>query len=91
MKVDYLFLDKFINNSSDSPSLSFLWFYSTHYNYYFPAFSKLFESIIGAKFYEASFFGQDSIQGKKKYGAPHYRLLKKKFNKDNSGNYVMPE
>ena len=30
------FLDKFTNNSSDSPSLSFLWFYSTHYNYYFP-------------------------------------------------------
>ena len=30
------FLDKFTNNKSDSPSLSFLWFYSTHYNYYFP-------------------------------------------------------
>ena len=30
------FLDKFTNNTSDSPSLSFLWFYSTHYNYYFP-------------------------------------------------------
>ena len=30
------FLDKFTSNSSDSPSLSFLWFYSTHYNYYFP-------------------------------------------------------
>ena len=63
--------------------------FTDNYNYYFPAFSKMFESIIGAKFYEASFFGQDSIQGKKKYGAPHYRLLKKKFNKDNSGNYVI--
>ena len=30
------FLDKFTSNTSDSPSLSFLWFYSTHYNYYFP-------------------------------------------------------
>ena len=30
------FLDKFTNNTSDSPNLSFLWFYSTHYNYYFP-------------------------------------------------------
>ena len=30
------FLNKFINNTSDSPNLSYLWFYSTHYNYYFP-------------------------------------------------------
>jgi membrane-anchored protein YejM (alkaline phosphatase superfamily) len=30
------FLDKFTNNTSDSPNLSYLWFYSTHYNYYFP-------------------------------------------------------
>ena len=59
------------------------------YNYYFPAFSKMFENIIGPKFYEASFFGQDSIQGKKRYGEPHYRLLKKQFNKEDNGNYVI--
>ena len=30
------FLDKFTNNASNAPNLSYLWFYSTHYNYYFP-------------------------------------------------------
>ena len=29
--------------------------------------------------YEASFFGQNYIQGKKRYGKPHYRLLKKEL------------
>ena len=29
--------------------------------------------------YEASFFGQDFVKGKKRYGKPHYRLLKKSF------------
>ena len=63
--------------------------FTDDYNYFFPAFSKLFEGIIGMTYYEASFFGQDSIQGEKRYGAPHYRLLKKKFATENSGNYVI--
>ena len=44
-------------------------------NYYFPLFTDLFTN----NFYEAKFFGQDSIRGQIKYGEPHYRLLKKKF------------
>ena len=36
------------------------------HRYYFPIFGK---------YYEANFFGQDSIMGKKKFGSPHYRLL----------------
>ena len=63
--------------------------FTDDYNYYFPAFNKMFENIIGTTHYEASFFGQDSIQGKKRYGAPHYRLLKKKFKKENLGNYII--
>jgi membrane-anchored protein YejM (alkaline phosphatase superfamily) len=30
------FLEKFTNKTSNAPNLSYLWFYSTHYNYYFP-------------------------------------------------------
>jgi len=59
------------------------------YNYYFPALNKMFGPIFGEKYYEASFFGQDSIKGIKRFGAPHYRLLKKKFEIENSGNYVI--
>ncbi len=78
------FKDMNNNGTYDSSEL-----FTDNYNYYSPAFSKLFEGIIGATYYEASFFGQDSIQGKKKYGAPHYRLLKKKFENENLGNYVI--
>ena len=80
--------EKFIdenNNAVYDESESF----ADSYDYYFPAFSKMFENIIGVKYYEASFFGQDSIQGKKRYGEPHYRLLKKQFNKEDNGNYVI--
>ena len=78
------FIDENNNTIYDESEL-----FDDSYNYYFPAFSKMFESIIGPKFYEASFFGQDSIQGKKRYGEPHYRLLKKQFNKEDNGNYVI--
>jgi len=30
------FLDKFTSKTTQEPNLSYLWFYSTHYNYYFP-------------------------------------------------------
>ena len=46
--------EKFIdenNNAAYDESESF----TDSYDYYFPAFSKMFESIIGPKFYEASF------------------------------------
>ena len=28
-------------------------------------------------------------EGKKKYGEPHYRLLKKQYNEENNGNWVL--
>ena len=56
------FIDENNNTIYDESEL-----FDDSYNYYFPAFSKMFERIIGQKFYEASFFGQDSIQGKKRY------------------------
>jgi len=78
------FIDENGNEFYDESEL-----FTDSYNYYFPAFSKMFESIIGPTYYEASFFGQDSIQNKKRYGTPHYRLLKKKFKLENMGNYVI--
>ena len=54
--------------------------FTDEHNYYFPVFGK---------YYEANFFGQDSIMGKKKFGSPHYRILKESFNKQNNGNYVI--
>ena len=63
--------------------------FTDNQQYYFPAFSKMFGNIIGHKYYEASFFGQDSVQGKKKYGEPHYRILKKQFKNQQKSNYVI--
>ena len=54
-------------------------------HYYYPLFKKIFKNAE----YEASFFGQNYIQGKKRYGKPHYRLLKKEFKNLDSGNFVM--
>ena len=50
------FLDKFTNNTSDSPNLSYLWFYSTHYNYY--ASSDVYNIHINftTNFFEYTFF-----------------------------------
>ena len=42
-------------------------------------YSPLFTDLLTNNFYEAKFFGQETIDGKIKYGEPHYRLLKKKF------------
>ena len=39
------FLKNFVNNNN-KPSLSYLWFYSTHYNYYFPESFGKFEPYI---------------------------------------------
>ena len=72
------------NGAYDSSEL-----FTDSYNYYFPALNKMFGPVFGEKYYEASFFGQDSINGNKRFGAPHYRLLKKKFKIENSGNYVI--
>jgi len=55
--------------------------------YYSPLFTDLFTN----HFYDAKFFGQDSVMGKIKYGEPHYRLLKKKFELENNGDFlIMP-
>ena len=58
-------------------------------HYYFPALSDLFGGIFYTKYYEAKFFGQDSIRGEKKYGQPNYRILQKSYKKQNTGNFVI--
>jgi len=55
------------------------------YQYYYPLFRKIFKN----SDYEASFFNQEYIKGKKRYGKPHYRLLKKEFENSGKGNFVM--
>ena len=57
--------------------------------YYFPALSDLFGGIFYNKYYEAKFFGQDSVRGNKKYGKPNYRILQKSYKKQNAGNFVI--
>ena len=54
-------------------------------NYYSPLLTDLFTN----NFYEAKFFGQDSIRGQIKYGEPHYRLLKNDFQLEDNNNYVI--
>jgi microcin C transport system permease protein len=58
-------------------------------HYYFPAVSDLFGGIFYNKYYEAKFFGQDSVRGLKKYGKPNYRILQKSYKKQNTGNFVI--
>ena len=58
-------------------------------HYYFPALSDLFGGIFYTKYYEAKFFGQDSVRGLKKYGKPNYRILQKSYKKQNTGNFVI--
>ena len=53
--------------------------------FYFPLFRKTFKN----SDYEATFFGQDYIKGKKRYGKPNYRLLKKSFNESRNGNFII--
>tara|TARA_B100000700_G_scaffold280813_2_gene330988 strand:+ start:1109 stop:2287 length:1179 start_codon:yes stop_codon:yes gene_type:complete len=53
--------------------------------YYFP----LINSILSYDDLEAKDLGQFEIKGKKKYGQPHYRLLKKQYEKENNGNWVL--
>ena len=48
-KWDEMMVEKFLNNfvnENRKPSFSFLWFYSTHYNYYFPDSFGKFEPYI---------------------------------------------
>ena len=53
--------------------------------YYLP----LINSIISYDNLEAKDLGQFEIKGKKKYGQPHYRLLKKQYEEENNGNWVL--
>ena len=55
------------------------------FRYYYPLFKQIFNKIE----YEAKYFGQEYIQGEKRFGKPHYRLLKQKFKKDQAGNFVI--
>ena len=47
--------------------------------YYFPALSDLFGGLFSNQYYDASFFGQDSIKRKVRFGKPNYRILDKTF------------
>ena len=53
--------------------------------YYFPLFNYLFQSEI----MEAEDLGQFEIKGKKKYGQPHYRMLKKQYEEEGGENWVL--
>ena len=53
--------------------------------YYYPLFKKIFTN----SDYEAKFFGQEYIKGRKKFGKPHYRLLKQYFEKEKTDNFVI--
>ena len=57
--------------------------------YYFPLFNDLFKTILNTENIEAKKLGQFEIKGKKKYGEPHYRLLKKQYKNQNDGNWVL--
>jgi len=74
------FIDSNQNNVRDDGES-----FTDEYNYYFPLFKKIFQN----SEYEASFFGQDLVKGKKRYGKPHYRLLKSSFSKESDGNFVI--
>ena len=63
--------------------------YQDKKNYYSPALNDLFGGLFSNKYYEASFFGQDSIKGEPKFGKPNYRILKNTFIEQNNGNYVI--
>ncbi len=53
--------------------------------YYYPLFKKIYKNLD----YEASFFGQEFIKGKKRFGKPHYRILKQQLKNKNNGDYVI--
>ena len=55
------------------------------YQYYYPLFKKIFTNVD----YEANFFGQEYVKGKKRFGKPHYRLLKNKFQKASNGDFII--
>ena len=57
--------------------------------YYYPLFNDLFGSIINQDNIEAKDLGQFEVKGKKRYGQPHYRLLKKQYQQENEGNWVL--
>ena len=78
------FIDVNNNNKWDENEI-----FDDEYEYFFPAFTNFISTIAPDKFYDASFFGQDSVYGKKRFGEPHYRLLKKQFQKNNNGSYVI--
>jgi len=59
--------------------------FTDEYAYYFPLFKKIFQN----SEYEATFFGQNLVKGKKRYGKPHYRLLKSSFSDQSEGNFVI--
>jgi len=52
---------------------------------YYPLFMQLFKKTE----YEAKYFNQHFVKGKKRFGKPNYRILKKTFKKEKTGNYVI--
>ena len=59
------------------------------YKYYSPAFRDLIELFITPLHHEGKDFGQYTSFGSPHLGEPDYRLLKKQFEFENEGNYVI--
>ena len=64
---------------------------AVHYNgnTYFPALGDLFGGIIPVEYHEAKFFGQTEVFKQPAQGEANYRELKKQFNKEEKGNWVL--
>lgn len=56
---------------------------------YFPAFADLFSYFYAPTFKEAKHFGQNEVFGVEQHGEPNYRELKKQFQNEAKGNFVI--
>ena len=77
-KWDEMMVDEFIANftseEKDGPSLSYLWFYSTHFNYYFPESFGKFEPYIKRHYqiYEKGLQQESDLVFNRYKNAAHY-------------------
>lgn len=68
------FLDNFENERKDGPNLSYLWFYSTHFNYYFPKSFAKFKPYIKRHYqiYEKGLQKESDLVFNRYKNAAHY-------------------
>ncbi len=77
-KWDEMMVDEFLTNftreDKDGPSLSYLWFYSTHFNYYFPESFGKFEPYIKRHYqiYEKGLQKESDLVFNRYKNAAHY-------------------